>query len=523
MKKIIHFLALATAVAMLVYDTAAHAATEVAHGSCKVFRGSNQSAVATRTNYADCVAFVASRQVAVGATVKFRIEESLTAKGVSDPPPPPVDCVISEFSCVEGTWGACVDGSRSRVDQCTATIVTPPANGGAACPPLTESRTVTEPCSSTPPPTGMLATLMKFAETWDRNWNFEGHVVTDAFTENQGRWDYTNTTYEPWLFDRATVGYRLFEMTGNARWRDKFLSDFAYYRARIDANGIFINKGGDDTKYGYVTPFMLYEKETGDAQYRPIAKRIYDSWVREWSPNFYPTGQAQLWTEREIGLALESAVSYYEMTGDVTALTRSRALVAQWTTVAGTAGAPLVTYTQHEGGGPGGTTPQTLTHSPWMSALYFQASRRLAAIDPASAQEIQQQASKWFDWCNTADNEPDVGQANCFYEARLTHTQYTGLTFPRYLTGPLIGDAGYDYGNMGHCLDVGGAVRFARDSKAALGLPVAAANLRLAQMDACAARDFQEWTRTTTYLPKYRVNPPRKMNWMVRGYYEATQ
>jgi hypothetical protein len=31
-------------------------------------------------------------------------------------------------------------------------------------------------------------------------------------------------------------------------------------------------QGNDDTKYGYVTPYLLYERLTGDTQYRPIAK-----------------------------------------------------------------------------------------------------------------------------------------------------------------------------------------------------------------------------------------------------------
>lgn len=121
-----------------------------------------------------------------------------------------------------------------------------------------------------PPPTGAFpAQLLNFAETWARNWNFGGHAVDSRFNENYGFWDYTETTYEPWLFDRASVGYYLYEATSDDRWRNKFLSDFAWYRTRIDMQGIFTPKGNDDTKYGYVTPFVLYERLTGDAQYRP--------------------------------------------------------------------------------------------------------------------------------------------------------------------------------------------------------------------------------------------------------------
>lgn len=395
-------------------------------------------------------------------------------------------------------------GACSSAGSCALTV------SGATSLGATFAADSTSPPPPPPPPsTDMLVSLLNFAETWDRNWNFDGHTVTSAFTESYGFWDYTNTTYEPWLFDRATVGYRLYELTGDTRWRDQFLSDFAWYRARIDANGIFTPKGNDDTKYGYVTPFLLYERLTGDTQYRPIAKRIYDSWIREWPNDFNPN--TLFWTEREMAFSLEAAVSWYEITGDSAALSRASALVNQWTVASGSAGAPLVTYTQHEGGGPGGTTPTNLTNSPWMSALYFQALRRY--YDLTNDSQALAQVSRYADWC----------QNNCYYDAALVHVEYTGLVFPRYLTGELIGDAGYDYGNMGHCLDVQGLLRFALFAKQRRGESQVAVQNRYAQMQACATRDFQEWTRDTAYLPKYRVNPPRKFNWQLRGYYEVAQ
>jgi hypothetical protein len=503
---------LVLAIVMSLFAVPAVAAINYTPGPWKLYRNGNF--LANFSSAAACDASLRSRSVALGKTVSFKCEQITVAKGVADPPPVPVDCVVSAWSAWQpGEWSECSNGTQSREETRSRTIVTAPANGGAACPSLTETRIVTQACTVNPPPptSGMLSKLMNFAETWNRNWNFDGHTVTSLFTEAYGRWDYTETTYEPWLFDRATVGYRLFQMTDNVRWRNQFHSDFAWYRARIDASGIFTPKGGDDTKYGYVTPFLIYEQLTGDQQYRPIAKRIYDSWVREWSPTFYPTGQDQLWTEREIGLALEAAVSYYEITGDTNALTRAGALVQQWTTVSGSVGAPLVTYTQHEGGGPGGTTPQNLTNSPWMSALYFQAARRYHAL--TNDAEVLRQASRYADYCQTA----------CYYDAALAHVEYTGLIFPRYLTGELIGDAGYDFGNMGHCLDIAGLLKFAIVAKQARGEATTQVQTRHAQMLACADRDFQKWTRTTTYLPKYRLTPPRKFNWMARGYYEESR
>lgn len=72
---------------------------------------------------------------------------------VKQPSPVPVDCVVSAFSAwTGGAWGACTSGSQTRAETRTRTITTQPANGGAACPALTESRTATQACES--PTTG---------------------------------------------------------------------------------------------------------------------------------------------------------------------------------------------------------------------------------------------------------------------------------------------------------------------------------------------------------------------------------
>lgn len=350
-------------------------------------------------------------------------------------------------------------------------------------------------------PSALLPSLLNYAETWARNWNYGGHSVDSRFTSSYGFWDYTETTSEPWLFDRVTVGHRLFQLTGNARWRTQFLSDFAWYRQRIDAQGIFTPKGAGDTKYSYVTPFLLYERMTGDAQYRPVAQRIKDAWQREW-PDTFNRGTT-FWTEREIAFALEAAVSWRELTGEGNA--RISALLNHWD-AASINGVPQVTYTQHEGGGPGGTTPQSLTASPWMAALYFQAARRVGGS------QVNEQLSRYADWMDT----------NAFYDAAIISSDYAGLVFPRYLTGELIGDGGYDVGNMEHALDVAGLLKAAVDAKRALGRSTTATEIRLQQMLVTAQVSFDSGRRTTTYLPMYRVNPARKGNWWVRGYYELS-
>jgi hypothetical protein len=64
--------------------------------------------------------------------------------------PTPVDCVLSAFSAWSPTsaWSACVNGTQSRTEQRTRTIVTPPTGGGAACGALTETQTVSQACLS---------------------------------------------------------------------------------------------------------------------------------------------------------------------------------------------------------------------------------------------------------------------------------------------------------------------------------------------------------------------------------------
>jgi len=349
----------------------------------------------------------------------------------------------------------------------------------------------------------LLATLVNFAETAARNWNFGGHTVDNRFNESYGNWEYNNATYEPWLFDRPEVFRMLSDMTGDPRWLSQANSDLIYYESRLSPSGVFLNKG-DDTKYSYVHTWS-----TDTAKRRAVFEYTVAGF-----PNMANLSPGQLWTERELWVALDAATKYFTVTGDSAGLRRAQAMVNQWDTVTAGRGAPLVSYAQHEGGGPGGTSPSDLVTSPWMAALYFQAARLYIARNPSAATQVYRQASNYFDWLNVPANRG-------FYPGTDAHPQYVGLVFPAYLAGgTTIGDAGPDAGNMDHALDVAGFIAFAIRAKQALGLPTTAAQSRLTDMKITAARSFENWTRTTTYLPKYRLTPPRKFNWWVRGMFE---
>lgn len=63
---------------------------------------------------------------------------------------PPVDCVVSIWSDWAG--GVCAGGTQARQETRSRAVVTQPANGGAVCPALTETRTAAQPCT-VPDPT----------------------------------------------------------------------------------------------------------------------------------------------------------------------------------------------------------------------------------------------------------------------------------------------------------------------------------------------------------------------------------
>ena len=148
--------------------------------------------------------------------------------------------------------------------------------------------------------------------------------------------------------------------------------------------------------------------------------------------------------------------------------------------------------------------------SSWMAALYFQAARRYYSITDSA--EVLEQVSRYADFAD----QYGIVDGSAF------HSEYSGIKVPYYLYG--IGTY-YDKetpseADMAHCLDVSGIFKFALFAKAQRGESLGAIQTRYEQMQACADREFEDWIRDTVYLPKYRLNPPRKFNWQLRGYYE---
>lgn len=69
--------------------------------------------------------------------------------GAPVPPPAPVDCAVTWGEWTSGAWNACdaTTLTQSRTETRIATVTQQPANGGKACPALTEMRTSSQPCT----------------------------------------------------------------------------------------------------------------------------------------------------------------------------------------------------------------------------------------------------------------------------------------------------------------------------------------------------------------------------------------
>jgi hypothetical protein len=113
----------------------------------------------------------------------------IVVRSTSTVPPQPVDCVVSAWS----EWSAWSDWTQNsptteqRSRTRTRTITTPPANGGAPCPPLSETEVETRPIT---PPTDVCisAPLTVIVKKWPGGqngsrqgaWDSGGFVLTTA-------------------------------------------------------------------------------------------------------------------------------------------------------------------------------------------------------------------------------------------------------------------------------------------------------------------------------------------------------
>jgi hypothetical protein len=308
------------------------------------------------------------------------------------------------------------------------------------------------------------------------------------------------STNEPWLFDRATVFYKLSRWSGDAVFRQHAFDLVGRYYAMINAKGSFDLKPGD-AKYSYIDGAVWYEHETGDRQFRPKAEAIYRMWLAEMPAHY--SASTHFWTEREIAYSLAAALGWYELTSNPQALARARDMIQQWITMSSETGAPLHTLAQHqeEFEPPYGSKRMT---SPWMAALFFNQVKIYYRItqDPRALQMISSYA--------------DFLLANCLYDGSVNHPNLQGFVLPYYLCGE--NRTYYDRetpseGDGEHTPDVMGMFAFAAYAKKQLG-----------QDAGPAMKAYRELRRSAAFFVARRedVQPPRKINWWLGSSYDAS-
>lgn len=331
------------------------------------------------------------------------------------------------------------------------------------------------------------------------------NVTELSYTAERGRPDLT--VKEPWLYDRATVVYKLYLRTGNPDIRAKALSLAELYFSKISPVGDYAyflpNQGAvKDPKYQYPLVGYWYERETGNQTYRPtcklLADGLYDEFPPIWNEDINP------WTERNLNYAMQGQLAYYWISGDAAYLSRANEYFNLLVTMSVDTGAALHTYFQHENEGPG-----TMVSSPWMTGLVIETLIQLYRT--TWNQSILSWISRYCDF---------ILQYG-FY-VNYEEPAYIGFRIPAYLVGTsaqfVEGDIASD---AEHCYDISVVLQKGLWAKQQLNQDTGTIQRVIFEMQTVAKLVFDDWTRTTVGLPKYRILPARKYGWWFSSAYST--
>ncbi len=155
----------------------------------------------------------------------------------------------------------------------------------------------------------------------------------DRYIDAQWDWarDVPYSGVHAFLFDRASVIGLQYVRSGDPDRFAEFYNAATFYLSRIKRGGSgggwpdctggweFDGVNACDPKYSYVTPHLLLVALAGDdtrLDAATVVQMADNQFKGGWSVPMGPyKGAGQLWTERQVGLALEHLVSSYELTG----------------------------------------------------------------------------------------------------------------------------------------------------------------------------------------------------------------
>ena len=205
----------------------------------------------------------------------------------------------------------------------------------------------------------------------DHDWYVEPQKKYAYYFTNQTL--LTDNGYPPekaaqWLYDRPQAIFQLYIMSGESQWLTKGKKLSSFYQEHIDDEGLFTLKKRFDAKYlmpkGLLYDFLL----SGNSQAKNTLNKIYQASLA-WDEDY--SSKRGFWTERNQAAALNTAISYWEVSNDEAALVRINNIIDA--TVEMTfnpqddwqlRGCPQHSFKSHEGWG-----DDSPACSPWMMAL----------------------------------------------------------------------------------------------------------------------------------------------------------
>jgi hypothetical protein len=112
---------------------------------------------------------------------------------------------------------------------------------------------------------------------------------------------------EVWLFDRATVMYRGYAITGDLSPLESAYREASLYLggmtiANGQTSGLAVPNANADLKYHYSQGMALHYLMTGDDRFREAAEAVSKKIAGMWNPTY--NGADGFWTERHAGFAL---------------------------------------------------------------------------------------------------------------------------------------------------------------------------------------------------------------------------
>lgn len=156
MKAWLHKLALSGTLAFIAgVAIAANSAvvTETPGATTTVYRGTTTIGVVL--DYAACKALATSDAITrAPGTYSYGCQDArdkLSIKITAGPPPAPVDATCQDNGWQTASTSACVNNVQTIIQTRSWTTLTPASNGGQACP-AAQTRTITQACTSVPPP-----------------------------------------------------------------------------------------------------------------------------------------------------------------------------------------------------------------------------------------------------------------------------------------------------------------------------------------------------------------------------------